>query len=321
MRTGLSYDDVCLIPKYNNIPSRSEPALRTQLTENIYMPIPIVAANMDTVIGPELASVMSNYDSIPILHRFYKDPTELISLVNKYPGWCFMSWGVKGLDHLKRLVEDNNLQPAGICIDIAHGHSITVCHTIKEIRKWRSEFEVIAGNVCTAQAYHDLCNAGATAVKVGIGPGSVCTTRDVTGFGVPQFTAVQDCAKVACDMKIPLIADGGIKSSRDIVLALAAGASSVMVGGLLAKTKEAAGEGEYRGQASREFQMDFYGGVKTGTVPEGKAKSYEIEEAPSASEVIDDLLGGIRSGMTYGGATTIPELQRKAEFMRVTENY
>jgi IMP dehydrogenase len=319
MRTGLSYNDVCLVPKYNNIISRSEPDLGSWLSKDYHMMIPIVAANMDSVIGPKLAEVMHNFGSPPIFHRFYKDTTELIDLVDKYRGRCFMSWGVKGIDHLKSMVEDNDLRPIGICVDIAHGHSLTVCHTIEKIREWKGDYEIIAGNVCTAQAYHDLCNAGATAVKVGIGPGSVCTTRDVTGFGVPQLTALQDCAKVALSMKIPMIADGGIKSSREIVLALAAGASSVMVGGLLAATKEAAGQGVYRGQASHSFQESFYGGVKEGTVPEGTVIGCNV--LSSAKMVLDNLLGGIRSGMTYGGAINIKELQRKAEFMRVTEDY
>jgi IMP dehydrogenase len=194
-------------------------------------------------------------------------------------------------------------------------------NAIKHLREWNSGIEIIAGNVCTAQGFHDLVNAGATAVKVGIGPGAACTTRKVTGFGVPQFTAVQDCAKQARRMKIPLIADGGIKGSRECVLALAAGASSVMIGSLFANTHEAAKQGvPFRGQASEAFQRSFYGKVKKGTVPEGKMIHFDCDTRPAQS-IIDELLGGIRSGMTYGGATTIKELQRKAEFIAVTSSY
>lgn len=316
IKLGLSYNDVALVPVYNNIPSRLEPSLKTKLTSGLDMEIPIVAANMDTVIGEELTQVMLNYGSIPIHHRFWKAPARLADLIKKP---AIISWGVGDLDNLHKFLELYQVRPLGVCVDIAHGHSKAVMETIEKLRK---EFcdEVIAGNVCTARAVGDLAMAGATAVKVGIGPGSVCLTRSVTAFGTPQFTAVQECAEAADRYSIPAIADGGIKGSRDIILALAAGASSVMIGGLLARTQEASGKGTYRGQASREFQEEYYGEVKKGTVPEG----IEIKlggELPKAAQVIEELLGGVRSGMTYGGARTIEELQRKAEFIRITENY
>ena len=188
--------------------------------------------------------------------------------------------------------------------------------------------EIIAGNVCTAMAYHDLVNAGADAVKVGVGPGAACTTRMVTGFGVPQFSAVQDCARIAEKLRVPLIADGGIRTSRDVVLALAAGASTVMIGKLFALTKESAApkrkgdaglEAKFRGQASADFQNEFYGGLKDKTVAEGI--DFWGPVSGSAEDLISALLGGIRSGMTYGGARSIKELQRKAEFVQVTASY
>ena len=178
--------------------------------------------------------------------------------------------------------------------------------------------------------YHDLVNAGADAVKVGVGPGAACTTRVVTGFGVPQFTAIRDCAKVAERLRVPLIADGGIKSSREMVLALAAGATSVMLGKLFSLTNESASEkrfndqtkkqeAKYRGQASEDFQTDFYGGVKKHTVPEGVG--FWADVTGPTQDLLDNLLGGLRSGLTYGGARNIKELQRKAEFVEVTANY
>jgi len=168
-------------------------------------------------------------------------------------------------------------------------------------------------------------------VKVGIGPGAACTTRMVTGFGVPQFTAVRDCAQVAEKLRVPLIADGGIRNSRDVVLALAAGASSVMVGKLFALTREGAAqkrkaagsasglEAKYRGQASADFQTEFYGGLKEKTVAEGV--DFWAPVSGSAHELLAELLGGLRSGMTYGGARSIKELQRKAEFVEVSATY
>ena len=177
-------------------------------------------------------------------------------------------------------------------------------------------------------AYHDLVNAGADAVKVGIGPGAACTTRIITGFGVPQFTAIYDCAKMAEKLRVPLIADGGIRNSRDVVLALAAGASTVMLGKLFAMTNESAApkrktdtgmEAKYRGQASEDFQNDYYGGLKGKTVAEGI--DFWGPVTGSAKQLLEQLLGGLRSGLTYGGARNIKELQRKAEFVKVMPTY
>jgi IMP dehydrogenase len=309
-----------MIPKFNNIESRTETNLSTRLTTGTTIDIPIVAANMDTVIGPRLAEILVDYGSQPIFHRFYpkEKEKELIDLIQQFAGG-FVSWGVGPLDNLKSILDIAGALPFGVCFDIAHGHSRVMFDRIEELRKWEPALEVIAGNICTPQAFHDLVNAGAHAVKVGIGPGSVCTTRNVTAFGVPQFTAVQSCAKIARELKTPMIADGGIKGSREIILALAAGASSVMVGNLFAQTSESEGHGFYRGQASRQFQEDYYGEVKEGTVPEGEDLFFE--KLWPASQMLDELLGGVRSGMTYGGANSIKELQRKAEFMRVTRNY
>lgn len=314
MERAYSYDEVFMYCKYNNVPSRSEPSVKTWLTKNIEMDIPVLAANMDTVINEPLADVLLVAGSIPIFHRFYKNTDELVRLVQKFDRKCFMSVGVADLYDIFKLIDTNNLNPIGLCVDVAHGHSMTALDAIGQIRKIYYQFEVIAGNVCTPIGYYDLVNAGATAVKVGIGPGSVCTTRKVTAFGTPQFTAVQQCGIVARELKVPMIADGGIKGSRELALALAAGASSVMVGGIFSESTEAraTNKGIYRGQASQSFQDDFYGKVKEGTVPEGIRKV--IKGSTTAQEVIDELIGGLRSNMTYGGSRSIKEFQRKAQF-------
>lgn len=323
MKTGLSYDDVCLIPRCNNVESRLHPSVETQLTSGIPIQIPIVAANMDTVIGPDLYRVLLDAGSIPIFHRFYTPGTvmdleKMVKDCGDSPYILSCGVGETGLQFVKDFVYKTGMWPSGVCVDVAHGHSQVMLETLKELRRWGMK-EVIAGNVCTARAVQDLRAAGATAVKVGIGPGSACITRNVTAFGRAQFSAVLECAEMAQDMKIPVIADGGIKSSRELILALAAGASSVMIGGLFARCVEAAGKGKFRGQASAEFQQEFYGGVKEGTVPEGVAQ--QVELSYTAKELIDGLVAGLRSGMTYGGATTIEELQRKARFERVTPSY
>jgi IMP dehydrogenase len=319
MRRGLTYNDVALVPQFNNVESRGEPDLSTWLTKDLRVDMPLIPANMESVISLELADVIRNNGGYPIFHRFYKDEGKRVELPRLYDGRCFLSVGINDYDKIMRLVIHKKLDLLGFAIDIAHGHDIRVMEAIRRIKDYG--FYVIAGNVCTTQGYQDLVNAGADAVKVGIGPGAACTTRNVTGFGVPQFTAVRECGKLAKKLHVPIIADGGIRSSRDCVLALAAGATTVMIGSLFAQTKEAAGRGVYRGQASESFQQDYYGGLKEGTVPEGKSIHYFKEYLKPAQEVIDNLLGGIRSGLTYGGAKDIPELQRKSEFIEVTSSY
>lgn len=335
MKKALTFDDVALVPQYNNVQSRTEPDLSTWLTRNTKVKMPLIPANMDTVISEELARILISHGGMPIMHRFMGF-SEKIVLMNDFGQNMFMSCGVKDADiqDIFDLLERAAVMPfKGVCIDIAHGHSKVMLKAIRKIKEQAPELEVIAGNVCTAMAYQDLVSAGADAVKVGIGPGAACTTRVVTGFGVPQFTAIQDCAEIARKLRVPIIADGGIRNSRDVSLALAAGASTVMIGKLFSMTYESAAPKEYhlkadgttacystyRGQASAEFQQDFYGKLKQGTVPEGVSMQTEITK--SADQVISELLGGLRSALTYGGAKSIKEFQSKAEFVEVTSNY
>lgn len=326
MRKGYTFDDVALVPQFNNVPSRTEPTLESWLTKERKIDIPILCSNMESVISEELAEILLEYGSVPIFHRF-TDVALQKAWVKKWGERIFVSCGI-GMEKEGHAQELLDLGAGGVCIDVAHGHSDRMLHYISKLKKSHPKKQIIAGNVCTAMAYHDLVNAGADAVKVGIGPGAACTTRLVTGFGVPQFTAIEDCAKIADKLRVPLIADGGIRSSRDIVLALAAGASSVMIGKLFALTQESAAqkrktatgeEAKYRGQASADFQRDFYGGLKDKTVAEGV--DFWAPVIGSARELIEGFLGGTRSGMTYGGARSIKELQRKAEFIEVTPTY
>ena len=323
-KRAYTFDDVALVPQFNNVPSRTEPLLETWLTKNRKMQIPIICSNMETAISEELAQILLDEGSIPIFHRFTDVATQE-KWIKKFEGRAFISCGILRIDETRKLLDAGAL---GTCIDVAHGHSDRMFHFIQELKRTHPNHEIIAGNVCTPMAYHDLVNAGADAVKVGVGPGAACTTRMITGFGVPQFTAIYDCAKIAEKLRVPLIADGGIRNSRDVVLALAAGASSVMVGKLFAMTKESAApkrnsptgmEAKYRGQASQDFQNDFYGGLKGKTVAEGI--DFWGPVTGTAKELLDQLLGGLRSGLTYGGARNIKELQRKAEFVEVLASY
>ncbi|SHK08991.1 IMP dehydrogenase [Anaerobranca californiensis DSM 14826] len=216
-----------------------------------------------------------------------------------------------------------------IVVDTAHGHSVGVLEMVKKIKNKYPQLEIIGGNVATQEATIDLIKAGVSAVKVGIGPGSICTTRVVAGVGVPQITAVYNCAEAAKEYNIPVIADGGIKYSGDIVKAIAAGASTVMLGGLLAGTEESPGEMEiYKGRSYKVYRgMGSLGAMKEGSkdryfqhdqkklVPEGIEG--RVPYRGYLSDTIYQLVGGLRAGMGYCGAKTIEEL-KKAQFIKIT---
>jgi IMP dehydrogenase len=456
-RLGLTYDDVVLVPSKSAV-LPSEVDVRTQLTRNIQINIPIISSAMDTVTESRLAIAMAREGGVGIIHRVLSptdqaaevdrvkksesgmilDPVtispdqtiqdahqlmakyrisgipvtkqrklvgiltnrdlrfetrlelkvsqvmkrdklitapegtslekareilhehriEKLPVVNKhgelkglitikdiekrikYPTACKDAHGRLrvgaavgvGPDTEERLAQ---LKKAGvdlIVVDTAHGHSQAVLETVRMIKRQYPTLELVAGNIATAEAAKDLLKAGADAVKVGVGPGSICTTRIVSGSGMPQLTAIADCAKVLQGSGVPIVADGGIKFSGDISKALAAGASTVMLGGLLAGTEESPGETVlyqartykvYRGMGSIGA-MERGGGDRYGQtgrppqklVPEGIEGRVPYKGPLSA--VIYQLVGGVKSGMGYCGCKTIPELQKNATFIRQT---
>jgi IMP dehydrogenase len=217
-----------------------------------------------------------------------------------------------------------------IVVDSAHGHHINIAETVKKLRALYPELPIIAGNVATGDGTRDLIKAGASMVKVGIGPGSICTTRVIAGIGVPQITAIYDCAQAAAEFNVPVIADGGIKYSGDVVKAIAAGASAVMIGSLFAGTEESPGESEiYQGRKFKVYRgMGSLGAMKEGSkdryfqenesklVPEG-IEGRVAYKGPMADTVYQ-LVGGLRSGMGYCGARNIQELIHETQFVRIT---
>lgn len=217
-----------------------------------------------------------------------------------------------------------------IVVDSAHGHHINIAETVKKLRAQYPELPIIAGNVATGDGTRDLIKAGASMVKVGIGPGSICTTRVIAGIGVPQITAIYDCAQAAAEFGVPIIADGGIKYSGDVVKAIAAGASAVMIGSLFAGTDESPGESEiFQGRKFKVYRgMGSMGAMKEGSkdryfqenesklVPEG-IEGRVAYKGPMADTVYQ-LVGGLRSGMGYCGARNIPELINDTQFIRIT---
>jgi len=328
----LTFDDVLLIPQKTSISSRSDVDLSTQLTPRIKLQIPLISANMDTVTESRLAIAIAQEGGIGIIHRFLPiesavDETKLVKKEGLLVGGAI---GIKD-DYMERT---EALLKAGcdvIVIDIAHGHSVYLIKVLKELVKKFPKAEFIAGNVATAAATRDLIAAGAAAIKVGIGPGALCTTRIVTGAGVPQLTAIDEAAEAAGG-KAPIIADGGIKSGGDIVKALAAGASTVMIGGLFAGCEESPALTFYRnnkkykltrGMAS--LMANFDRKKKDDTVKKD-LKDYAAEGVEAVvpyrghvADLVRQLMGGVRSGFSYSGAANIKQLWKNAEFVQITQ--
>ncbi len=320
---GFTYDDILLVPSKSEMRSRRDPDLNSSLTSSIEMKIPFISANMDTITEANMAIAMEEQGGFGIIHRFMtvKEQAAEVAKVKKTGAsniGASIGVGEESKDRAGALVE------AGanvITIDIAHGHSVQMLETIKWLKDTYSEVAIIAGNVASPEGTLDLIEAGADAIKVGIGPGSMCTTRIITGCGVPQLTAVALCSQAAREKNIPIIADGGIKSSGDIMKALAAGASTVMLGSILAGTIETPGlirHGQklYRGMASRSAQDSWRGGVPQGMAPEGEATKVFVKG--HLSDVVSELAGGLRSGMTYINASSVKEIREKARFMEMT---
>lgn len=318
----LTFDDVLIRPQYSEIETRESVNTAPDFL-GLDMKVPIISANMDYVTGPDMAIAMWLAGGLGILHRFAPQAELTLNAAEvstkKVP--LIPSIGVKG-DSFYLATVYESLGAHAICIDVAHGDHKLVVDLIKKIRA-ETYLKVIAGNVATKEGFWRLAEAGADAVKIGIGPGSVCTTRTVTGVGVPQLSAIMyiaDAREASPQYAhVKLIADGGIKNSGDIVKALGAGADVVMLGHLLAGATEAPGPvievGDGRRYRSYRGQSIF-GTNGMREVPEGI--SGYVEEKGPVERIIRQLAGGLRSGMSYVGATNLKELQENCEFIRVS---
>ncbi|MFA6235776.1 MAG: IMP dehydrogenase [Bacteriovorax sp.] len=325
---GLTFDDVLLVPRYSEISSRKHPVLKTQITKNYSIDLPVITANMDTITETEMACKMASLGGIGSLHRFMTE-AEQVEMVKNIQSYLkeqklstpiAASIGVKE-EGMKRADVLVNAGVQIITLDIAHGDSIMMMETLDYLKKKYPNVDVIAGNVATADGVQRMIDRGADAVKVGIGPGSMCTTRIITGHGLPQLTAIALAVSVAKKHNIPVIADGGLKNSGDIVKALSAGASSVMVGSLVSGTLETPGElkggmKQYRGMASKAAQVSWRGEMPQGMAAEGE--STLIPCKGSVVNVIEELMGGLRSGMTYIGADRLSAMSENALFIQMT---
>jgi IMP dehydrogenase len=323
---ALTYDDVLLVPSYNHWESRKIVDISmTCRRAKLHLSLPVMTANMDTITEAEMADFIGGKGGIGVLHRFMPI-AENVSIFQKCRHPTFVSIGCTAHD-LERAEALRDAGAGYFCIDVAHAHAKYVGKTLKTLRQLVGEEAcIMAGNVATYAGADFLASHGADIIKVGIGGGSVCTTRLKTGFGVPNLTAIHNCARV--DRSV--VADGGIRYPGDIVKALAFGADFVMVGKMLAGTGPTPGpvvertgpDGQvrrvkvYRGMASAEVAEDYCGGVAEWRTAEGVAM--EVPYRDEADKIIADIVGGLRSGLTYGGAMTIRELQRKLDYIEIT---
>lgn len=350
---ALTFDDVLLKPRYAGF-LRSEINLGCQVTPRIHVRVPLVSAPMDTVTEHELAIALGREGGLGIIHRNLSIAQQADEVALVKAAGLPVGAAVGSSPGFEERVDA--LVQAGadvIVVDSAHGHALKVITTVTYIKQ-QYDIDVIAGNVATAEGAKALISAGADALRVGMGPGAICTTRIVSGMGVPQLAAITETAKVAQRHNVPIIADGGITYSGDAVKALAAGASCVMFGRLFAATKEAPGEttvlaaadvpARFRSivhDASQKYLFKAYRGMgSVAAMQKGLAISSEdefhgkdfksdvliaegVEGMVPCSGTVHDLvtqiMGGITSGMYYVGSRTIPELWETAEFMRITQ--
>ena len=351
---GLTFDDVLLLPDYSDF-SRTEIDLSSQLTRHIKLKLPLVSAPMDTVTESLLAISLGKLGGIGIIHRnlMIADQVNEIQKVKQQKLTVGAAIGASrdNTDRIKALAE---AKTDVIVVDSAHGYAKNVIDTIRFIKKNYPNIDVIGGNVATYEGAKALIKAGVDGLRVGMGPGAICTTRVISGMGVPQITALIETCRAGAMAKIPVMADGGIKFSGDIVKALAAGAATVMMGNFFASAQEAPGQileltaqevpsrfksivntnqkyykfKSYRGMGSVGAMQK---GVSVKSEDEFHGKNYHdrvlvaegveglVPIKGSVKNLVDQAIGGIKSGLYYVGAKTIEELQKKAKFMQITQ--
>jgi len=331
---ALTFDDVLLLPRHSSVlPATTNISLH--LTNKITLKVPFLSSAMDTVTESKMAIAIAKEGGLGIIHRnldIKNQSREIKKVKNKkYLVGAAIGTNKEDFDRARSLVSHGvDL----IVIDTAHGHSEKVLRTLTNIKKIIKKVPICVGNIATGEAAKKLYNSGADIIKVGIGPGSICTTRMVAGVGVPQISAIMEVKKALNKKKIKIISDGGIKFSGDIAKALAAGADAIMMGSIFAGTEESPGKKfkfngkiykQYRGMgsigamsagsANRYFQKKFKD--KSKFVPEGVEG--RVEYKGKVSNIIYQLQGGLRSSMGYIGAKNLEEINKKAKFIKITK--
>ena len=334
IRESLTFDDVLLLPRYSNV-LPSETDISINLTKKISLQVPFLSSAMDTVTESKMAIAIANEGGIGIIHRNFsiKKQTKEVIKVKKKKLLVGAAVGTskEDVERAKSLLSNGcDL----IVVDTAHGHSEKVLKILSKLKKISTKVPICVGNIATGEAAKKLYNSGADIIKVGIGPGSICTTRMVAGIGVPQISAILEIKQALKNKKIKIISDGGIKFSGDIAKALAAGADAIMMGSIFAGTFESPGKKfkvngklykKYRGMgsigamssgsANRYFQKNFKD--KSKFVPEGVEG--RVEYKGNVSKIIFQLKGGLRSSMGYIGAQKIEDVKNKSKFIKITK--
>ena len=334
IKESLTFDDVLLIPKYSDVlPSETDISLN--LTKKITLKVPFLSSAMDTVTESKMAVAIAQAGGVGVIHRnlnIKKQSDEVLKVKKKkLIVGAAVGTNYEDLERARSLI-DNGCDL--IVIDTAHGHSAKVLKVLSKLKKINLNVPVCVGNIATAEASKKLYNSGADIIKVGIGPGSICTTRMVAGIGVPQISAIMEVKGALKNKKIKIISDGGIKFSGDIAKALAAGADAIMMGSIFAGTDESPGKKfkikgkiykQYRGMgsigamssgsANRYFQKNFKD--KSKFVPEGV--DGRVEYKGNVSKIIYQLQGGLRSSMGYIGAKNLNQISKNAKFIKITK--
>ncbi len=334
IKEALTFDDVLLLPKYSDVlPANTN--IYLPLTKKIILKVPFLSSAMDTVTESKMAIAIAKEGGMGVIHRnlSIKDQSKEVKKVKRKNLLVGAAIGTnkEDLDRARSLVT-NGVDL--IVIDTAHGHSEKVLNILSKVKKIIKKIPVCVGNIATGEAAKKLYNSGADIIKVGIGPGSICTTRMVAGIGVPQISAIMEVKKALNKKKIKIISDGGIKFSGDIAKALAAGADAIMMGSIFAGTDESPGKKfkskgkiykQYRGMgsigamsagsANRYFQNNYKD--KSKFVPEGVEG--RVEYKGKVSKIIYQLQGGLKSSMGYIGAKNLKEINTKAKFVKITK--
>jgi len=334
IKESLTFDDVLLLPRYSNV-LPSDTNISLNLTKKIILKAPFLSSAMDTVTESRMAIAIAKSGGLGVIHRNLniKDQTKEIIKVKNKNLFVGAAVGTSKEDLLRsKSLIDNGCDL--IVVDTAHGHSEKVLKILSKLKKFNGKIPICVGNIATGEAAKKLYNSGADIIKVGIGPGSICTTRMVSGIGVPQISAVMEVKKALKKKDVKIISDGGIKFSGDIAKALAAGADAIMMGSIFAGTDESPGKKfnykgrvykQYRGMgsigamssgsANRYFQKNFKD--KSKFVPEGVEGRVIFKG--SVSKIIYQLKGGLRSSMGYIGAKNLSQIKKNALFVKITK--
>ena len=334
IKDSLTFDDVTLIPSFSSI-LPSEAITDTILSSYLRLKIPLMSSAMDTVTESKMAIALSKAGGLGVIHRNLSIESQVKEVKKVKKKNCIVGAAIGvGEKDFERAIELNKANVDLLIIDTAHGHTQKVSKMIKKIKKRISKANLCAGNIATGKAAKFLADNGVDIVKVGIGPGSICTTRLVAGIGVPQLSAIMDVKKSIRKYKTKIISDGGIKFSGDLAKALAAGADCIMIGSLFSGTDESPGKIiKIKGKLYKNFRgMGSVGAMSVGSSDRYYQKRYKdiskyvpegveglVKYKGQVSKIIYNLVGGLRSSMGYLGSKKIKDLQRNGEFVKITK--